>query len=231
MGFSYESAADPTRVFVHHGPPGRCKISNYGRETAFPSFRGPAEYPGTCRPRRLRRLSRPAGAIAFAGDRARVYAELADGSWHLGSVAQFNSTDHEFAKQPFVPLLSAELLAGLACSWCRRSRSRGWPVPAGTTYCAAIRQVWREYAARRPRAIRWHRGAAAPRQRRRRPPPGPGCTSSRTTSIARAHRSSSWSMRATFAPRVRRGTGCHQRQRGSAARRVRRARRRDQRGG
>src|SRR5258708_38312179 len=33
----------------------------------------------------------------------RVYAELEDGSWHLGSVARFAATDHEFPKQPFPP--------------------------------------------------------------------------------------------------------------------------------
>ncbi|MEJ1971466.1 MAG: hypothetical protein WDM96_02825 [Lacunisphaera sp.] len=31
----------------------------------------------------------------------RVYAELADGSWHLGSVARFAETDHEFLKQAY----------------------------------------------------------------------------------------------------------------------------------
>lgn len=78
----------------------------------------------------------------------RVYAELADGSWHLGSVARFAQTDQEFLKLAygrFSPLTFWHAWRALA----RAMRAAGWPLPAGRG--AAIRQVWREYSAQAPR--------------------------------------------------------------------------------
>ncbi|HEX2862274.1 MAG TPA: glycosyltransferase family 4 protein [Lacunisphaera sp.] len=80
----------------------------------------------------------------------RVYAEMDDGSWHLGSVARFTTTDQEFAKQPFAsfsPLTFWRAWRGITAA----IRARGWLVPRGPGYRQAIRSVWREYAARAPR--------------------------------------------------------------------------------
>lgn len=80
----------------------------------------------------------------------RVYAELEDGSWHLGSVARFSVTDQEFAKQPFAPF------SPLKFWWAWREivravRARGWIVPAGPAGWKAVGRVWREYSALAPR--------------------------------------------------------------------------------
>lgn len=78
----------------------------------------------------------------------RIYVEMADGSWHLGSVARFNQTDHEFLKQAygrFSPLTfwrSWRALSGAV-------RAAGWHLPDGRGQ--VIRQVWQEYAAQAPR--------------------------------------------------------------------------------
>lgn len=85
----------------------------------------------------------------------RVYAELADGSWHLGSVARFNQTDHEFLKQAyarFSPLAFWRAWRALV----RAMRDAGWRQPAGLR--PVLRQVWNEYAAQAPR-----RAGLAPR--------------------------------------------------------------------
>lgn len=86
----------------------------------------------------------------------RVYAELEDGSWHLGSVARFTATDQEFAKQaftPFSPLAFWRAWRALLDA----IRGRGWAVPTGSAYRQTIRAVWRDYAALAPRR-------ASPRQ-------------------------------------------------------------------
>jgi hypothetical protein len=93
----------------------------------------------------------------------RVYVELEDGTWHLGSVARFTATDHEFAKQPpenFSPFrfFRAVTMLGAAI------RARDWPLP-WTEGRAAVRASWREYAAEasRPHPL------IAPRETRARP--------------------------------------------------------------
>lgn len=80
----------------------------------------------------------------------RVYAELDDGTWHLGSVARFTATDQEFAKQPFAPF------SRLTFWRARRAlatavRARGWTVPAGADFAQALRTAWDEYAGLAPR--------------------------------------------------------------------------------
>jgi glycosyltransferase involved in cell wall biosynthesis len=85
----------------------------------------------------------------------RIYAELADGSWHLGSVARFNQTDHEFLKQAygrFSPFAFWRAWRALV----RATRDAGWRQPPGLR--PVIRQVWTEYAAQAPR-----RAGLAPR--------------------------------------------------------------------
>jgi glycosyltransferase involved in cell wall biosynthesis len=80
----------------------------------------------------------------------RVYAELDDGSWHLGSVARFTATDQEFAKQPFArfsPLSFWRAWRAIV----RAIRARGWCVPTGADYRQVIRRAWREYSALAPR--------------------------------------------------------------------------------
>ena len=79
----------------------------------------------------------------------RVYAELADGSWHLGSVARFAETDQEFLKLAygrFSPLAFWRAWRALV----RAMQAAGWPLPEGRG--AVIRQVWREYSAQAPRS-------------------------------------------------------------------------------
>jgi glycosyltransferase involved in cell wall biosynthesis len=97
----------------------------------------------------------------------RVYAELADGSWHLGSVARFTTTDQEFAKQPFVtfsPLTFWRAWRALV----RAIKVRGWPVPSGPAYRQTILDAWREYSALapRPHALRSPQASAHPVQPR-----------------------------------------------------------------
>jgi glycosyltransferase involved in cell wall biosynthesis len=94
----------------------------------------------------------------------RVYAELADGSWHLGSVARFSATDHEFAKLPLAPF-SALTFWRAWRALVSAMKSRGWPGPAGSVYWTTIRQAWRDYSAQAPRRL--------PVQPIRPPPPAP----------------------------------------------------------
>ncbi len=78
----------------------------------------------------------------------RVYAELEDGSWHLGSAARFSETDQEFLKLAygrFSPVTFWRAWRALV----RAMRTRGWPLPDGRG--PVIRQVWREYATQAPR--------------------------------------------------------------------------------
>jgi glycosyltransferase involved in cell wall biosynthesis len=82
----------------------------------------------------------------------RVYAELSDGSWHLGSVARFAASDLESRKRPYVsfsPL--AFWRGGRALTRAFQSSHRRrlglaprWP---------AIREVWSDYASEAPRPV------------------------------------------------------------------------------
>ena len=91
----------------------------------------------------------------------RVYAELADGTWHLGSVARFTETDQEFLKLAY-GRFSALTFWRAWRALTRAMQAAGWPLPEGGN--AAIRQVWREYSAQAPRraARTPHPVAAAP---------------------------------------------------------------------
>lgn len=83
----------------------------------------------------------------------RVYAELADGSWHLGSVARFNVLDHEEAKRPFVDGSAVTFLRtwrGLVGA----IRRRNWQVPGGPDYRRELGAVWREFRTLAPRPRR-----------------------------------------------------------------------------
>ena len=80
----------------------------------------------------------------------RVYAELEDGSWHLGSVARFTVTDQEFAKRAyasFSPLRFWRAWRALV----RAIEQRGWQAPAGSDYRNTVLAAWRDYRARSPR--------------------------------------------------------------------------------
>ena len=83
----------------------------------------------------------------------RVYAELADGSWHLGSVARFAATDHEFAKQPYAPFSRLNFWRAWR-ALLRAMKAQGRPVPAGGPFGRAFRQAWREYFLQAPRKHR-----------------------------------------------------------------------------
>jgi glycosyltransferase involved in cell wall biosynthesis len=89
----------------------------------------------------------------------RIYAELADGSWHLGSVARVASTDQEFAKQPLGPYAPLDFWrAWRALS--RAMRAGGWRGPAGRLRWQILRRRWRAYASEAPRARPRAGGAA-----------------------------------------------------------------------
>ncbi|MDB6116010.1 MAG: tuaC 2 [Lacunisphaera sp.] len=80
----------------------------------------------------------------------RVYAEMEDGSWHLGSVARFNLTDQEFVKQPFAAFSRLTFWR----AWretTRQIRARGWSLPGGPADRDAVRQAWRDYSDWAPR--------------------------------------------------------------------------------
>lgn len=80
----------------------------------------------------------------------RVYAELADGSWHWGSVVRIAVTDHEAAKQPFVRF--SPLTFWQAWRTLRRTAiAHGITIESGLAYRQEILAVWRDYAAQAPR--------------------------------------------------------------------------------
>ncbi len=83
----------------------------------------------------------------------RVYAELEDGSWHLGSVARFTVTDQEFAKHAyaaFSPLLFWRAWRSLV----RAIQERDWPAPGGADYRQRVATAWHDYRERAPRRAR-----------------------------------------------------------------------------
>ena len=100
---------------------------------------------------------------------ARIYAELADGSWHLGSVVRLAATDHEFAMEPLAPF--SPMTFWRAWRALRRETiRRGLTVESGPEYRREIRQVWRDYATQAPRQI----FGQTPAQTTARTPPGLG---------------------------------------------------------
>lgn len=80
----------------------------------------------------------------------RVYAELEDGSWQLGSVARFTVTNQEFAKETYAAFSPRRFWYAWR-ALVRANRQRGWDVPAGQDYRAAIFAVWQDYRTRAPR--------------------------------------------------------------------------------
>ncbi len=80
----------------------------------------------------------------------RVYAELTDGSWHLGSVVRIAVTDHEFSKQPFAPF--SPLTFWRTWRALRREiTARGIAIETGPAYGQEILAAWRDYSAQAPR--------------------------------------------------------------------------------
>lgn len=74
----------------------------------------------------------------------RVYAELEDGTWHLGSVARFQTQDDEQQKRAYIPYSPWSF--GRACIALRCAIiDRGWQLPQRTELRAAIKQVWQDY--------------------------------------------------------------------------------------
>lgn len=80
----------------------------------------------------------------------RVYVELEDGSWHLGSVVRIVTTDHEFAKQPFARFSPLTFLRAWRALH-RAMTARGITIKSKQEYRQEIRRIWRDYAARAPR--------------------------------------------------------------------------------
>ncbi len=80
----------------------------------------------------------------------RIYAELPDGSWHLGPVVRATITDHEFAKKSygrFSPWL-------FWCAWRALRRSfhqAGFALPTSSELRAEFLSLFREYRQRAPR--------------------------------------------------------------------------------
>lgn len=81
----------------------------------------------------------------------RIYAELADGSWHLCQVQRLHSWDQETEKQPLAPFrLSTYLRAVRALD--QACRTRGFRVPWTRPFWRGLRSALTEYRLRaRPR--------------------------------------------------------------------------------
>lgn len=80
----------------------------------------------------------------------RIYAELADGSWHLGSVARFTATDDEFAKRSVAPFSRLTFWR----AWRALDRElavAGHHTDGGQVLGPAFRRAWRAFAAAAPR--------------------------------------------------------------------------------
>jgi len=80
----------------------------------------------------------------------RVYAELEDGRWHLGSAARMVATDHEFAKQRLVRFSPLSVWRAWRTLH-REALARGVKVEPAHGYRKEILAVWGEYAAQAPR--------------------------------------------------------------------------------
>ena len=122
----------------------------FGRETTFLAGRAPASVQLSC-----------CGYDGFLDLPAqlplpvtvRVYAELEDGSWHLGSVARFAATDQEFAKRAPISFSPVAFICAFGAA-ASAARARGWPVPWTEGLASVMGRTWRDYAAAAPR----HRG-------------------------------------------------------------------------
>ena len=80
----------------------------------------------------------------------RLYAELADGSWHLCHVERSHLYGDEQAKAPFAPFGLGTFVQSVRAlrSACQ---ARGLAVPVDRWFIRALREVWGEYRARAPR--------------------------------------------------------------------------------
>ena len=77
----------------------------------------------------------------------RIYAELADGSWHLCHVQRTHAWDQEQEKAPFAEF--TRLTFRRAClALARAGRARGLAVPPGPALGQGLRGVYEEYQAR-----------------------------------------------------------------------------------
>jgi glycosyltransferase involved in cell wall biosynthesis len=77
----------------------------------------------------------------------RIYAELADGSWHLCHVQRTHAWDQEQEKAPFAPF--SRLTFGRACLALGRAvRARGVAMHRDRAWWRGVRGVYREYRAR-----------------------------------------------------------------------------------
>ena len=82
----------------------------------------------------------------------RVYAELADGSWHLCQVQRTSVTDSEQEKTPFVRF--SPVTFGRACVELRRAGQRaGLMIPVDRHLWRGIRGVYREFQSQAPRLL------------------------------------------------------------------------------
>ncbi len=80
----------------------------------------------------------------------RVYAELPDGSWHLGSVVRVTARDHEFAKQPLAPCSPLTFWR----TWRRLRReaeARGYTFESGPALWRQLAKAWFDYREQAPR--------------------------------------------------------------------------------
>jgi len=77
----------------------------------------------------------------------RIYAELADGSWHLGHVQRTHTWEQEQEKAPFVSF--SRVTFGRTClALDRAARARGFTVPRNRALWRGIHGVYQEYHAR-----------------------------------------------------------------------------------
>jgi len=82
----------------------------------------------------------------------RLYAELADGRWHLCHVERTHLYGDEQAKAPFAPFSISTFVRSVRAlrSACQQ---RGFTVPVNRWFLRGLREVWREYRARSPRRL------------------------------------------------------------------------------
>ena len=80
----------------------------------------------------------------------RVYAELLDGSWHLGSVVRTTATDHEFSKQPLPPYTLLTFWR-IWRQWKKAATARGYRLETGRPLWRELCKVWSDYRTQAPR--------------------------------------------------------------------------------
>lgn len=83
----------------------------------------------------------------------RVYAELADGSWHLCHAERSHLYGDEQLKAPYAEFGALTFAQG-ARALRAACRARGFVLPLDKWFVSALREVWREYRIRAPRPAR-----------------------------------------------------------------------------